>query len=100
MRQHLIAAILFSALSCAFSQDANREVSYVKPGDNIVFENVPPIPTSVADATARYDDSRSARFLSWNPGKREMLITTRFADADQIHLVRNPGGAREQLTFF
>jgi dipeptidyl aminopeptidase/acylaminoacyl peptidase len=100
MRQHLIAAVLFSALSCAFSQEASREVSYVKPGDNIVLENVPPIPTSVAEATARYGDSRSAQFLSWNPGKREMLITTRFADADQIHLVRNPGGAREQVTFF
>lgn len=100
MRQHLIAAVLFSALSCAFSQDANRETSYIKPGDNIVFENVPPIPTSVAEASARYGDSRSAQFLSWSPGKREMLITTRFADANEIHLVRNPGGEREQLTFF
>ena len=29
-----------------------------------------------------------------------MLIATRFADAPQIHLVKMPGGARNQLTFF
>ena len=28
-----------------------------------------------------------------------MLITTRFADAPQLHLVKMPGGARKQLTF-
>jgi dipeptidyl aminopeptidase/acylaminoacyl peptidase len=101
MKKHFIAALLLSALSCtAFSQDGKQETSFIKPPDNIVFENVPPIPTSIAEATARYGDSRSAQFLGWSPGKREMLITTRFADASEIHLVRNPGGAREQLTFF
>ena len=29
-----------------------------------------------------------------------MLITTRFADTAQVHLVRMPGGARRQMTFF
>jgi dipeptidyl aminopeptidase/acylaminoacyl peptidase len=29
-----------------------------------------------------------------------MLITTRFADTPQVHLVRMPDGARQQLTFF
>jgi hypothetical protein len=28
-----------------------------------------------------------------------MLIGTRFADTNQVHLVKMPGGAREQLTF-
>jgi dipeptidyl aminopeptidase/acylaminoacyl peptidase len=97
----LFTAILISQLSfAAFAQDGGRETSYIKPGDNMVLENVPPIPTSVADATARYGESRSAGFLSWSPVKREMLITTRFADSNEIHLVKMPGGAREQLTFF
>lgn len=101
MRQYSITLVLFTALCWAgFSQDVSQESSYIKPGDNIVFENVPPIPISVTEATARYGDSRSAEFLSWSPGRREMLITTRFADANEIHLVRNPGGVREQLTFF
>ena len=101
MKQHLIVALLLSSLSCmALAQSAEQQTSYIKPGDNIVFENVPPIPTSIAEATARYGDSRSAEFLSWSPSAREMLITTRFADANEIHIVRKPGGAREQLTFF
>ena len=29
-----------------------------------------------------------------------MLIETRFANTPQIHLVKSPGGARTQLTFF
>src|SRR5947209_6032278 len=29
-----------------------------------------------------------------------MLISTRFGDTNQLHLVKMPGGAREQLTFF
>lgn len=28
-----------------------------------------------------------------------MLISTRFADAAQLHLVKSPGGARRELTF-
>ena len=105
MKRLLYAAILLAGLTSVAlcqnaKQDGKQDSSYIKPGDNIVFENVPPIPTSIADATARYGDSRTAQFLSWSPGKPEMLITTRFADANEIHLVRNPGGAREQLTFF
>jgi len=30
----------------------------------------------------------------------KMLIGTRFAETSQIHLVKFPGGARTQLTFF
>jgi Tol biopolymer transport system component len=29
-----------------------------------------------------------------------MLIATRFGDTPQLHLVRTPGGARHQLTFY
>jgi dipeptidyl aminopeptidase/acylaminoacyl peptidase len=101
MRQHLAVALACGVLSgVGYCQSPSQQTSYIKPGDNIVFENVPPIPASIAEATERYGDARSAQFLSWSPTKREMLITTRFANANEIHLVRTPGGAREQLTFF
>jgi len=38
-------------------------------------------------------------FADWNPLRREMLISTRFGDTPQLHLVKSPGGARQQLTF-
>jgi plasmid stability protein len=49
MRQYLIAALFFGTLSRAFPQDVTRENSYVKPGENIVLENIPPISTSIAN---------------------------------------------------
>jgi dipeptidyl aminopeptidase/acylaminoacyl peptidase len=48
----------------------------------------------------RYNNFRGASLDSWDPVKREMLISTRFADTSQIHLVKMPGGARTQLTFY
>jgi dipeptidyl aminopeptidase/acylaminoacyl peptidase len=47
-----------------------------------------------------YTQFRSANFTSWHPKRREMLITTRFGDTNQVHLVKSPGAARTQLTFY
>jgi dipeptidyl aminopeptidase/acylaminoacyl peptidase len=74
--------------------------SVYKPGDNLVVEGIPPIPVAIAEQANRYTEVRSAGFSSWHPLRREMLITTRFGDAAQVHSVKMPGGARTQLTFF
>jgi dipeptidyl aminopeptidase/acylaminoacyl peptidase len=67
--------------------------------DNLVAEGVPPIPPELKTDLGRYLEFRSASFNDWHPRRRELLITTRFADATQLHLVKLPGGARRQLTF-
>lgn len=90
-------AALFLALSVAAVVAAAEDV--VAPGDNMVAEGLPPIPAALAEGLARYTEIREAYFASWHPVRREMLITTRFAEADQAHLVQAPGGARTQLTF-
>lgn len=72
----------------------------VPPPDSLVAENIPPIPASVAESVGRYTEFRAAQFRSWHPTKREMLIRTRFADTMQVHRVRMPLGARQQVTFF
>jgi dipeptidyl aminopeptidase/acylaminoacyl peptidase len=79
---------------------AAAQGSFVQPGDNLVAEGIPPIPTSLAATVARYTDFRDASLQDWHPTKREMLISTRFADTVQIHRVSIAGGARYQLTFF
>lgn len=68
--------------------------------DNLVVEGVPPLPPELKRDVGRYLEFRSANLSSWHPQRREMLIGTRFADAAQLHLVRQPGGARQQITFF
>jgi dipeptidyl aminopeptidase/acylaminoacyl peptidase len=72
----------------------------VVPGDNLVVEGVPPIPATLPEEVRRYTEFRSASLASWHPVRREMLISTRFGDTPQVHLVKMPGGARTQLTFF
>ncbi|GDY20885.1 peptidase S9 family protein [Verrucomicrobiota bacterium] len=67
--------------------------------DNLVVEGVPPATPELRGAVSRYLEFRSAVFNAWHPVRREMLITTRFADAPQLHLVKMPGGDRKQLTF-
>jgi dipeptidyl aminopeptidase/acylaminoacyl peptidase len=91
-----------AALSCAaLSAPARAEDDKtLVPGDNLVVEGLPKIPLSLVEGVGRYTESRAAAFLSWNPKKREMLISTRFADTNQVHRLKMPGGARTQLTFF
>ena len=87
----------------AIAQDQSTKLNSadsVRPGDNLSVENIPPIPVSVAEKANRYGEFRTASLFGWHPTRREMLIGTRFGDVPQVHMVRTPGGARTQLTFF
>ena len=79
---------------------ASAQSGFVTPGDNLIVEGIPKIPSALAERVARYTESRSAGLASWHPTRREILISTRFGDTPQLHLVKMPGGARTQLTFF
>lgn len=95
--QFLLTVLVMALLptTVAFAQG-----DVIVPGDNLVVEGLPALPTSLAERVGRYTEFRSATLASWHPTRREMLISTRFADTPQIHLVKTPGGARTQLTFF
>ncbi len=87
--------LLLLSVPC-FAQ--NKEV--IAPGGNLITEGIPAIPSSIAQDVRRYTESRSAGFAEWHPKKREMIISTRFANVPQLHEVRMPMGDRKQLTFF
>ncbi len=72
----------------------------ITPGDNLVVEGIPQIPATIVEAVERYTNFRSAVLASWHPTRREMLISTRFGDTSQVHLVKSPLASRQQLTFF
>jgi dipeptidyl aminopeptidase/acylaminoacyl peptidase len=72
----------------------------IAPAENLIADGVPKIPASLAETAGRYASYRSASLVDWHPTKREMLIGTRFAETAQLHLVKMPGGERQQLTFF
>ena len=67
--------------------------------DNLVVEGIPAFSDELRGDAARYLEFRSAGLNGWHPRERQMLITTRFADSAQLHLVKTPGAARKQLTF-
>ncbi len=66
---------------------------------NLVADGIPAIPDELRTDVSRYLEFRAARLTGWHPQRREMLISTRFADTPQLHLVAMPGGARRQMTF-
>ena len=90
----LFVLVWLAALPAA-AQDA-----YVAPPESLVIDGVPKIPEALADTASRYASFRSASLSDWHPTRHEMLISTRFAETPQLHLVAMPGGARQQLTFF
>jgi len=95
MRTFLRFVLVVMLVATAFSQS-----NEIVPNENLVVEGVPKIPASLAEGVDRYTNFRGAALDSWDPVNREMLISTRFADTSQIHLVKMPAGARTQLTFY
>ncbi len=64
----------------------------------LTYDNIPPTAPELADKLALYLNARQATPLGWSP-QGQLLITTRFGDVPQLHVVQAAGGARRQLTF-
>jgi dipeptidyl aminopeptidase/acylaminoacyl peptidase len=94
-RRMTVALFVIQAVLVLSAQDAS-----LSPNENLVTNGIPAIPAVIADKAARYTEFRAAALQSWNPKRREMLVLTRFAETNQVHVVRQPMGARTQLTFF
>lgn len=87
-------ALLLVATAAQAAAPERREVG------QLVFDGVPEVPAQIAERMSQYQNTRGATLLDWTPDAGSILITTRFGDTNQLHLVRQPAGAREQLTFF
>ena len=57
-----------------------QQAAPLKPANNLVIENIPPISASLFEQTARYGESRAALVYDWRPTRRELLIGPRFGD--------------------
>jgi dipeptidyl aminopeptidase/acylaminoacyl peptidase len=65
---------------------------------NLVLDGVPPHSPAMAEAVDRWMAGRGAGFRDFLPDG-SILVGTRFGEAEQLHRVAAPLGAREQLTF-
>jgi dipeptidyl aminopeptidase/acylaminoacyl peptidase len=88
------ATILAAFLALAGSGAAadRREIG------TVVLEGAPEVPAGLLGRLGQYQNVRQASFQDWLPDGG-ILVLTRFAETNQVHRVRFPGGAREQLTF-
>jgi len=77
----------------------NTALAAVEERGNLVLDNIPIVDTPLSAKLDDYMNARGASFVDWLPDGA-MLISTRFADVEQLHRVAAPLGAREQLTFF
>jgi dipeptidyl aminopeptidase/acylaminoacyl peptidase len=83
-----------------FKSNLFAQSSGIPIAENLVVEGIPALSNNVVAETKNYTESRGASFAAWHPLKKEVLISTRFGNSNQLHAVKMPGGDRKQITFF
>jgi dipeptidyl aminopeptidase/acylaminoacyl peptidase len=98
--KRILAAAAVLALSFSMWWTVEVRAQERREEGNLVIEGIPEAPERIADRMFQYQNTRSAFLHDWDPSGEGILISTRFGETSQIHQVREPGGARYQLTFF
>src|SRR3979409_393326 len=94
----MIRIYLLLSLAVPFLFDTPAVGSPRGERGNLIFDNIPEPTAGLSEKLDAYLDARQATPLGFSP-KGQLLITTRFGDVDQLHLVERPAGERRQLTF-
>ncbi|MEX1097939.1 MAG: prolyl oligopeptidase family serine peptidase [Planctomycetales bacterium] len=90
----VVVIALLSLVRSAAAEDDPLRPAAVETAD------VPIVPGKLVEQLRRYRNVREAAFRGWAPDGKGMLIETRFGNTAQLHRVYEPGGRREQITFF
>jgi len=93
----ILLLLLLFTINC--TQKRSEGSSSDNLQSHIISDGIPSIPDSLSKQLKKYQNTRSASFQGWMADGSAMVILTRFADINQIHLVKHSGGARHQLTF-
>lgn len=95
-KRNLFLALLVSTAICSplMAQEVQKRTQ-----GQLVMENVPVTPDEVREKLIQYQNVRSAGMVGFTKSG-QILISTRFGEANQIHLVKTPKGARNQLTYY
>ena len=95
----LLAARLALAALALLAPATPAPARDLAPPAALRLDGVPPVPAELAERVRPWMEFRTAAFQGFDPVSRGMLITTRFGDSAQLHLVASPGAARRQLSF-
>jgi dipeptidyl aminopeptidase/acylaminoacyl peptidase len=96
MKKHILLTTLVACIFVSYNSAGQTK----KEMGNLVTENIPDIPDDLRDRLNQYQNTRGASPSGWSPKGDAMLMSTRFGETSQIHIISMPGGARKQLTFF
>jgi dipeptidyl aminopeptidase/acylaminoacyl peptidase len=94
----ILFILLFSIVFVFFCSERNSSKKPDKT-ENEIQSGIPPIPDSITDGIRKYQNTRSANLAGWLSNGNGIVIQTRFAETNQLHVVYTPGGARNQKTF-
>ncbi len=70
-----------------------------KSSKTVVLSGTPEIPDALRDRLGQYLNTRAAKLEHITDDGKSVIVTTRFAQTSQAHIVTAPMGARAQLTF-
>ena len=100
MKKFILISIAFLFMGMlpllAFTQTIQR----VENNGNLILEDIPPIPESIKSDLVQYQNVRSGAFRGFDQTGKNIFISTRFGNVSQLHNVKQPGGARNQITYF
>lgn len=97
MRNKSIIA-LFALAGTFFS--AQEKNAFVTPNENLIAENILPIPKSLSQGLKKYSEGRNASLADIHPNGKEIIAVTRFGSTNQLHKITSAMGTRKQITFF
>jgi dipeptidyl aminopeptidase/acylaminoacyl peptidase len=96
---HLPVRLVALLLAGTALPAAAQEAPAVPAPAALTAEDMPPIPLEMAERARPYLEARGAGFAGWDQNTRAVLISTRFANVNQLHRVEAPMGARTQISF-
>lgn len=95
MKKYFFTFCFLGVISALFSQESRTENN-----GNLILEDIPAIPNSIKEDLSKFQNVRSAAFRGFNNQNEGLFISTRFGNVSQLHLVKSPGAARNQITYF
>jgi dipeptidyl aminopeptidase/acylaminoacyl peptidase len=93
----LLALLLLAADPAA---SAVPGLAAVPGNPNLLQGGVPEVPAALRERMAQYQNYRSASLADVSADGKAVLVSTRFGSTRQLHLVEQPMGMRQQVTFF
>ncbi|MBX3618762.1 MAG: S9 family peptidase [Rhizobacter sp.] len=100
MKRLALPFVAIATLALAACTSTAPAGGVIAPNANLVTQDIPPIPASLAARVEKYTDFRGHSLVDWHPSQREMVVAHRQGGGNttQLFRLRGPLGELDQLT--